>query len=391
MTAARAADLVRVAALGLRTRRLRAALSGLGIAIGIASMVAVLGVSESSRAELVAKLDALGSDLLSVRPGQALGGGDAELPATAPAMLGAVDGVAAAAGVSRLDASVRRSRHVPPEATGGLTVQVAGGGLLQVLRGRMAAGRWLSAVDRRHAGVVLGAVAARRLGVTQPGGLVWIAGRSFLVVGILAGLELAPEIDRSALIAPGAAARRIDREAAPTTVYVRAEPDEVAAVAERAGRTAHPERPEEVEVSNPSDALEARLAATGAFTSLFLGLGAVALLVGGVGVANVMIVGVLERRREVGLRRALGARRRDICAQFLGESLLLAGLGGAAGVALGALLTVAYAATQRWEAVLPAHVLAGGLAAAALIGGLAGLYPALRAARLSPTDALRTA
>ena len=142
-------------------------------------------------------------------------------------------------------------------------------------------------------------------------------------------------------------------------------------------------------MSRPSDALEARAAAKTAFTSLFLGLGAVALLVGGVGIANVMVISVLERRSEVGLRRALGATRRHVGAQFACESLLLAAAGGVAGVALGALVTAGYAATRGWTPVVPPAALAGGVAAALAIGAVAGVYPALRAARLSPTDALR--
>ena len=154
--------------------------------------------------------------------------------------------------------------------------------------------------------------------------------------------------------------------------------------------TVSPEFPEEVQVSRPSDALEARAAVNDAFTALFVGLGAVALLVGGVGIANVMVISVLERRSEIGLRRALGATRRHIWSQFLTESVVLGALGGLAGVLLGVLVTVGYASTRGWEAAVPPYALVGGFAAAVLIGAVAGLYPALRAARLTPTEALRT-
>jgi ABC-type antimicrobial peptide transport system permease subunit len=156
-------------------------------------------------------------------------------------------------------------------------------------------------------------------------------------------------------------------------------------------RTINPENPNEVDVSRPSDALEARAAAAGAFTNLLLGLGAVALLVGGVGVANTMVISVLERRREIGLRRSLGATRGQVRTQFLAESLLLSALGGVAGVLLGAVTTVAFAEYRNWPPVIPSWALAGAVVATLAIGTVAGIYPAMRAARLSPTVALTTA
>jgi putative ABC transport system permease protein len=186
------------------------------------------------------------------------------------------------------------------------------------------------------------------------------------------------------------AERLLDADRSPTTIYVRADEDQVERTSDVLGATANPEHPEEVQVSRPSDALAARAAAKSAFTALFLGLGAVALLVGGVGIANVMVISVLERRSEIGLRRALGATRRHIAAQFLTESLLLASLGGVAGAALGAAATGLYAFSRGWPAVVPPLALGGALAAALGIGAVAGLYPALRAARLPPTEALRS-
>jgi putative ABC transport system permease protein len=385
-------DIVRIGSIGLRTRRLRAALSALGIAIGIASMIAVLGLSESSKADLIAALDRLGTNLLAVAPGQTLFGEDATLPAAAPAMIGRIGPVERVAAIGSVDATVRRTDYVPEFETGGISVRAADTDLLEALGGSLRDGVFLNEATARYPAVVLGSTAARRLGIERLGGQiqVWLGERWFTVVGILKPLELAPDLDSAVFVGFRAAADVLAHDGSFTTVYVRTDPASIDGVRNLLGATANPEHPEEVEVSRPSDAIEARAAAKSAFTSLFLGLGAVALLVGGVGIANVMVISVLERRSEIGLRRALGATKGDVRAQFLAESLLLAASGGAVGVVGGALVTSAYAGLRGWDATVPPWVLVAGVGAAVAIGAVAGLYPAMRAARLSPTDALRS-
>jgi putative ABC transport system permease protein len=387
-------DLLRLATVGLRTRKLRAALSVLGIAIGIASLVAVLAISETSKSDLLAKIEGLGTNLLTVGPGESLFGEETRLPAAAGGRIELLGEVESAAAVTQVDgATVRRSTFVPPAVTDGIVVDATDPKLLATLEATTASGRFVDQATERYPAIVLGAKAAQRLGIHGARGLeqVFVSGRLFTVVGILEPLPLVPELDSAALIGYPAAARFFGIGRSPSKIYVRARAGEaqVRAAAALLPSAADPWGPEEVAVSRPSDALQAQADAEGAFTSLFLGLGAVALLVGGIGIANVMIISVLERRSEVGLRRALGARRRHIAAQFLGESFVLGIAGGIVGVLLGVAATAAYAAYEGLTLRVPATAVAGGLAAACLLGALAGLYPATRAARLTPTEALR--
>jgi putative ABC transport system permease protein len=387
-----ARELLGVAVQGLRTRRLRASLSALGIAIGIGAMVAVVGVSASSQANLLATIDSLGTNLLTVAPGQTFLGANEALPSTALAAIDHMPSVQRDSGVYALSGvTVRRTPYVPSEQTGGVGVDAADSGLLAAVGAKLAAGRFLSAANQGFPTVVLGAQAASVLQITGVAGhiQVFLGGTWFNVVGIMQPVTLDPNLDSTAFIGLPVAERLFRTQPSPSEIYVRADVNAVSQVSKLLAATADPQTPDGVQVSRPSDALEARAAAKGQFTTLLLGLGAVALLVGAIGIANIMVISVLERRGEIGLRRALGATRRHISSQFLAESALLAALGGVAGLLLGSAATLAYSLAQNQPMVIPGYVLVSAPLAGLLIGAVAGLYPAAKAARLSPTEALR--
>jgi len=395
-------DALQVATVGLRARPLRAALSALGIAIGTAAIVGVLGLSASSQAGLLAEIDRLGTNLLTVEAGQRLAGGDAELPLEAPARITHLDHVQQLAHTGLMkDRKVYRNSMIPKGNSGGLEVRATSLNLLPVLNTGVAHGSWLNEGTARLPVAVLGSVAADRLGMdrVRADQRIWLGDQWFNVAGILKPTPLEPDIDSSALVGYPAAQQYLgyvslvrgeEQAGPPSSIYVRTATGEEAAVQSLLARTANPEAPTEVNVSQPSDVLTARAAAAGAFDSLFLGLGVVALIVGAVGVANIMIISVLERRSEIGLRRALGATQGQIRTQFLAESILLAVIGGVVGVLAGVAATAVYASVKGWAVVIPVEAWSGGIASALVIGAFAGLVPAVRASRLPPTAALRT-
>jgi putative ABC transport system permease protein len=387
----RSRDVVAVGAVGLRVRRTRVALTALGIAIGIAAMVAVLGISASSRADLLSELDRLGTNLLEVKPGQSFFGDAATLPDAAPAMIRRIAPVEGTTALEALSATVRRTDAIAKEETNGITVYASDDDRLGALGARLRAGRFLNRATARYPAVVLGADTASRLGIADLQGspMVWMGDRWFAVVGILEPMRLTPALDSAAFVGREVAARLLGADGSASIVYVRTRADQVNNVRDVLAATANPQSPNEVEVTRPSDALAARAATDKALTALLLGLGAVALLVAGVGIANVMVISVLERRTEIGVRRALGATRRHVRLQFLVEAVLLAALGGTAGVLLGAAVTAGYARARDWSVSVPVGALAGGVGVALVVGALAGLYPAARAARLQPAEAVR--
>src|SRR6266566_840244 len=391
-------DLARLAGVGLRTRKLRAGLSALGIAIGVAAIVAVLGLSSSSSAGLLAEISKLGTNLLTVTPGQGFSGGTAELPYAAPGMIGRMAGVTNVQDTGAVGGfNVYRSSLINPINTNGLSVAAASLGMPGAVSTTVTRGKYLNAATARQPVAVLGAAAARYLGIDRnwPGQRIWLyskqfGGQWFYVTGILHSATLIPSIDGSVFVGFPAAERYLHFDGHPTAIYLRAQTNQVDTVYNRLPYTTNPEDTSAVQVTQPSAALVAQADAQAAFNTLFLGLGAVSLFVGAVGVANIMVISVLERRSEIGLRRALGATKGHIRTQFLAEAVLLSLVGGVAGVAAGSLATAVYATTKHWAVVVPPVAWAGGFGAALAIGAIAGLLPALRAARLAPTEALRT-
>ncbi len=384
-------DALRLGGYGLAARPLRVVLSALGIAIGIAAMLAVVGISASSRAKLDRQLAALGTNLLTAGPGQTLFGENATLPDESVPMIRRIRQIESVTAIGQLpDAKVYRTDKIPAPESGGIGTYAVRTDLLGTVGATVASGTFLNDATAQYPAVVLGARTAEGLGIGAVNAdvQIWLGGRWFTVIGILDPVPLAPELDFGALVGWQAGLRYLGFGGHITTVYLRTDPDAVEAVRSLLARTANPARPNEVNVSRPSDALAAKAAAETTFTGLLLGLGTVALLVGGIGVANTMVISVLERRAEIGLRRSLGATRGHIRIQFVAESLLLSLLGGGAGILLGSSVTAVFATLQNWPTVVPLWVITGGITAALVIGGAAGLYPAIRAARVAPTEAL---
>ena len=387
----RAADLVFLGSAGLRAKPARAILSALGIAIGIAAMVAVLGISASSQARLNDRLAALGTNLLSASAAPPSSGDPVPLPVNAIDRLARLPGIEATTSVADLqNVHVYRSSAVDPERTGGLTVTAVELTLLDTVAGTVRSGAWLDSATAAFPTTVLGATAAARLGVSEPGTLVWLGGRNTLVVGILDPVALAPELDVAALIGSPLAAADYAFAGIPTKLYQRVDDTAIDRIRGLIGPAVQPDAPTTVAVSRPSDALAAISAVDDTSTAMLVGLGSIALLVGAIGVANTMVISVIERRREIGLRRALGATRRHIRLQFLTEALVLSAIGGIAGAGIGYLVTFAVALANDWPTVVPPLVMGAGVACTLVVGAIAGLYPAIRAARTPPTAALNS-
>lgn len=387
------ADSIRTALIGPRSRPLRTALSALGVAVGIAALTAITGIAASNQAQLLAELDDLGANMLVVQPGVTSDGTEVPLPEEAASMVARIDDVEQVGVLESVPegTGVYRNDLIPESQGNGIGVSAANPEFLAAIEGSLASGEWFDEASRGLPTTVLGSAAAARLGVTEPGVRVWIGEQWYTVIGILESAGLASEIDATAFLGDEWARERVSEQDDDTVaaLYVRVAPGQVAAVREVVANAANPTSPY-VFVSDLSDLAEARATTDDSLSSLAIGLAAIALLVGGIGIANTMVVAVLERRGEIGLRRALGARPGQVAGQFVGEAIVLAGIGGLVGMLCGVLGVLIYAGIQAQVATIPVTVLAGGPLIALAVGVVAGLYPALSAARLSPTTALRT-
>ena len=387
----RTRDLFFVAVYGVKARKGRAALTSIGIGIGIAAIVAVSGIAASGSADLLSTLESLGTNLVKASPQAGFFGTQEELPEGVIGMVERIGPVEEVTSTTQTDLLVRRSNFISEFEGGGISTIVTSSELLNVIGGNLSEGRFITDGLSDLPVTVLGSVTAKRLGITnlsKPTKIL-IDDEWFGVIGIVEELKIHPDLDRSVFIGYGAAKKLFDINEEPTTIYLRANPTFIEDVVEVIAPSMNPENPDQVEVSRPSDALEAQQAVEASFTNLLLGLGSVALLVGGVAIANVMVMSVLERRMEIGVRRSIGATRREIRYQFLLESIVLSGIGGLVGVMLGSLITLAYTNYTNIVFSIPVWQILGAVILALLIGAISGVYPAIKASKIQPAEAVR--
>ncbi|GAB2489910.1 ABC transporter permease [Promicromonospora xylanilytica] len=383
-------DALATAALGPRSRPSRSLLSMLGVAIGIATLVAIMGITATNQARLQAELEAMGSNVLEVRPGTGPDMEPVPLPESATPMIRRIGPVLDAAAVRQIDqAGVYRSDLVPTSMGGGLTAMAVQSELARAMDLTVSQGAWFDDASVTMPTTVLGPVAAEQLGVTELGQRVWVDDTWYAVIGVLAPSRLVPQLDSAALI--GETWALTQHPGLPiSTIYVRTRTGTVDAVHNVLDDTVNPDVPRAVTVSPPSQLANAQKAVDDTFQNLALGLAGVALLVGAIGIVNTMIIAVLERRAEIALRRAVGARATQIRGQFMLEAGFLGLGGGTAGAVLGLFAVLVYGALQD-TSPRPDLTAAGlGIALSVLVGTLAGIYPAMRAARLSPVQGLRS-
>lgn len=396
-TRLRLVDVALQALRGLTSRKLRTTLTALGISIGIASLISIQGITEANQAEARAEIDALGSDFLFITAGTGITEEAELLPYAADMLDTHLDALEHVAALYAVDARARRNALIPEVQTGGITVSaIASSGLdlLEPVNGSVALGRFHDSTSVEVPGVVLGSLAAERLGIRHLVGhpTIDISGHRFAVIGVLNEFEtINTDLNRTVIVGLPVAEDLFDTAATPSAIYAQVPPEQLDDVRDLIPAQANPAAPGEVAVSRPTEALEIREVIDETFARILQALALIVLAVGGIGIANIMVISVIERRGEIGLRRSLGATRKHIASQFVLESTMLSLLGGALGVAIGVGVVLGYAQFKGFDVILPWDWMSIGVAAAFVLGALAGLYPAWRASRLDPAEAVRPA
>ncbi len=391
-------DLIGEAGAGLFARPARVALTVLGTVVGVAALVATLGLSKTAGNQIVGRFDEVAATDVTVLPVARPGSpGSTVLPFDAEARMRRLNGIVAAGTLTDVDVRGALVRSVPVNDPLGQTaiqipIKAASPGLWRAVRATLATGRVPDSGHSRRSDrvVVLGPNAAQRLNISrvdqQPA--IYLDDRLYLVIGILADVQRQPSLLGAAVIPEGTARTEFGLTA-PGSVQIETRVGAVEVIAAQAPVALNPSAPGLLKVTAPPDPRKLRGAIKNDLNVLFVLLGGVSLLVGAIGIANVTLVSVLERVGEIGLRRALGAKRRHIAAQFLIESTAMGLLGGIIGVSVGMLVVVAVSASRTWTPVLDPWVPLAAPFLGALIGLVSGTYPALRAAALEPVDALR--
>ena len=382
---------LKMAMKSIMANKMRSFLTMLGIIIGVSSVIALVGIGQGTSRRVTEQVQALGTNLLTVN---ILGrGGTSTLSYEQAAEFADIEGVEYAAPYSVSSATVKYG-------TTGITVSVVGTNADYFgLRGyEMAAGRFVAQIDLdfRQKIAVLGAATAEELfGFADPvGEYVRINGTRYKVVGLLAekGSSSAGSYDEIVVI-PLTTAERAFQSRGVRTVYIQAESvDRLDAVQEEVeARLSEMFRGQTnaYRVFNQQDMLETVASVSDTLSLALGGIAGISLLVGGIGIMNIMLVSVTERTREIGIRKAIGAKKRDILIQFLIEAVTISALGGLLGVGLGMAGGWAASSLIRIDVVHSGDMIALALGFSVLIGIVFGIYPANKAAKLNPIDALR--
>ncbi|WP_132189886.1 MULTISPECIES: ABC transporter permease [Kribbella] len=392
-------DLLDEALAGVAARPTRLILTTLGTVLGIAALVGTVGLGQTAAGQITQRFDLAAATRVVVQPddkGGQEGEAATQLPWDAPERIARLNGVDAAGTVSQLEVGddlVRSVAGLDGQKEGhALQVMAGSPGLFDAVRGGLKTGRFFDAGhdNRGDRVVVLGKNAAERLGInridSQPA--IFLGDQAYTVIGILDSVSGRAELLDAVIMPNGAAKLAYDLEA-PDAVEIRTAVGAAQLIAGQAPVAIDPNNPSALKVDAPPKQGGVRTGVESDLNALFLLLGAVALLVGGLGIANVTLLSVLERVSEIGLRRALGAARRHVAAQFLVESVIVGFLGGLLGTAVGVLLTVGVSWFRDWTPILDSRLSLGAPLLGAVIGLIAGTYPAWKASAIQPITALR--